>query len=329
MNALAVVLQKYFTDYGRAQRDLSENTLVSYRDTWRLLIKHLADVKRVHASDIDLGDVDAEHVRGFLDHLQTVRGNSVRTRNTRLGAIRVVLAFASPDHPEHAATISRVLAIPPKKHPTPVLEFLTKAETDALLDAPDRATWTGRRDHALLALAAQTGLRVSELRSLRTEDVDLGSAPAVRCTGKGRKHRVTPLTAATKHIMAAYAAERAGRPGDALFCGPRGAPLTSDALEHRLTKHIATATMALPALAGRRITMHTLRHTAAMALLEAGVDVSVIALWLGHAHTRSTDIYLHASMTLKQAAANRIRPPDSKPGVYQPEPDILAWLNNL
>ena len=240
-----------------------------------------------------------------------------------------MLGRALPDHPEHAATITQVLAIPPRRTTMPVIEFLTPDEADALLAAPDTTTWTGRRDHALLAMTVQTGLRISEICSLTHDDIHLGAGPHIACTGKGRRQRITPLTQATVSTMKTYLAERTPRPGLALFCGPHGQPLSRDALEHRLAKHLATATTTCPSLAAKHVTMHTLRHTAAMNLLTAGVDVSVIALWLGHADTHSTDAYLHADMAIKQAAIDRTRPPDVKPGTYQPEPDILAWLTRL
>lgn len=329
MNALAASLQTYFTTFARTQRDLSENTVASYRDTWKMLLKHLAETLDVRVETLDFDTVTATNVTAFLDHLEKERGNGAKTRNTRLTAIRAVLARALPDHPEHAATITHVLAIPPKRTTRPVIEFLTRTETDALLAAPDRQTVTGRRDHALLAMTAQTGLRISEICSLTYDDIHVGTGPHVACTGKGRRQRVTPLTKTTVAILADYLAERRDRPGNALFCSSHGTRLSRDALEHRLAKHVATAAISCPSIAGKHVTMHTLRHTAAMNLLAAGVDISVIALWLGHADTHSTDAYLHADMAIKQAAIDRTRPPDIPPGTYQPEPEILAWLTAL
>lgn len=329
MNALATSLQTYFTTFAYTQRDLSANTIASYRDTWRMLLKYLTATLDIPADALDFDAVTASNVAGFLDHLEQQRGNSAKTRNTRLTAIRSVLGRALPDHPEHAATITQVLAIPPRRTTRPVIEFLTPGEVNALLDAPDRQTWTGRRDHALLAITVQTGLRISEICSLTCDDIHLGTGPHIACTGKGRRQRITPLTKATVTTMKNYLAERSTRPGPALFCGPHGQPLSRDALEHRLAKHLTTAAATCPSLTAKHVTMHTLRHTAAMNLLGAGVDVSVIALWLGHADTHSTDAYLHADMAIKQAAIDRTRPPEVKPGTYQPEPDILAWLTSL
>lgn len=329
MTLLAPALQRYFTDYAHAQRDLSPNTIAAYRDTWRLLIKHVTATRNVPADKLELDMLDAQVVAGFLDHLQAQRGNSARTRNARLTGIRAVLTFALPDHPEHAETITRVLAIPTRRSPAPVLQFLTFEETDALLAAPDTGTWTGRRDHALLTLAVQAGLRISELVSLTTGDIYLGAGPHVTCLGKGRRRRATPLTPTTVAVLTGYLTERLTRRGSALFPGPAGQHLSRDALEHRLAKYLALAAGTCPSLAAKHVTMHSLRHSAAMNLLAAGVDVAVIALWLGHQHTASSDAYLHADMAIKQAAIDRTRPPDTAPGTYRPEPDILTWLNSL
>jgi site-specific recombinase XerD len=329
MNALAVSLQTYFTTFARAQRDLSANTIASYRDTWRMLLKYLAAALDIPADALDFDTVTAANITGFLDYLQHKRGNSAKTRNTRLTAIRAVLGRALPDQPEHAATITQVLAIPPKRATRPIIEFLTGAETDALLAAPDRHTRAGKRDHALLVMAVQTGLRIGEICSLTYDDIYLGTGPHVACTGKGRRQRVTPLTKATVAAMTEYLGERRTQPGVALFSGPHGTPLSRDALEHRLAKHVAAAAITCPTIAAKHVTMHTLRHTAAMNLLAVGVDISVIALWLGHADTHSTDTYLHADIAIKQMAIDRTRPPSVRPGTYRPEPDILAWLTAL
>lgn len=329
MNALATQLQTYFSVFARTQRDLSEHTIAAYRDTWRMLIMFVSDKTTTRPERIGFDHINANNVTAFLDYLEHERGNSVATRNARLSAIRAVLTHAIPAQLEHTATISRVLAIPPKRHSKPMLEFLTAEESDELIAAPDRTRWSGRRDHALLVLAIQTGLRISELRSLTCADIHLGTGANVTCTGKGRRKRATPLTSTTVAVMAVYLAERQSRPGDALFCGPSGQQLSRDALEHRLQAHAAAAAAKCSSLADKHVTMHTLRHTAAMNLLGAGVDISVIALWLGHQRTQSTDAYLHADMRIKQAAIDRTRPADTKPGTYRPDPDILAWLAAL
>lgn len=329
MTTLATALQTYFAVFARTQRDLSEHTIAAYRDTWRMLITFLADTTATKAERLGFDHVDTNNVTAFLDYLEHERGNSVATRNARLSAIRAVLSHAMPTHLDHAATISHVLAIPPKRHPKPMLEFLTADESDALIAAPDRTRWTGRRDHALLVLAIQTGLRISELRALTCVDVRLGTGAHVTCLGKGRRQRATPLTSTTTAVMTSYLTERRTRPGDALFSGPHGQQLSRDALEHRLQIHTTAAAATCTSLADKHVTMHTLRHTAAMNLLAAGVDISVIALWLGHQRTQSTDAYLHADMNIKQAAIDRTRPANTKPGTYRPEPDLLAWLAAL
>jgi site-specific recombinase XerD len=329
MTLLAPSLQSYFTDHAHARKGLSPNTIAAYRDTWRLLIKHLTATTGVPADKIDLGMLDAAAITAFLDHLQDVRGNSAVTRNARLTAIRALLAVALPDHPEHADTIGRVLALPARRRTPRTVHFLTLEETEALLAAPDTKTFTGRRDQALLTLAAQTGLRISELTALTTSDLHTGTGPHVTCTGKGRRYRATPLTAATLAVLLPYLHERATRPGVAAFPGPRGQHLSRDALERRLAKHLSTATKQCPSLAAKHVTTHTLRHTAAMRLLQAGVDVAVIALWLGHQNTSSTDVYLHADMTIKQRAIDRTRGPHVTPGTYTPPADVLAFLSSL
>ncbi|MCL1801467.1 MAG: site-specific integrase [Promicromonosporaceae bacterium] len=329
MNSLATALQRYFTVFAHNQRDLSPATITAYRDAWRLLLKFLVEKQGRPADRIDFSDITADNVVAFLDHLQNTRGNGASTRNARLAAIRAVLSNALPDHPEHAATINRVLMVPMKRHPKPNLEYLVPNEIDSLLAAPDQTSWTGRRDHAWLTLSIQTGLRVSELSALEIADVTLPSGANVTCTGKGRKNRSTPLTKQTVSVMTNYLQERKIKPGTALFCGPHGTALSRDAFEHRLAIHLAAAASVAPTLTGKKITMHSLRHTTAMELLSAGVDISVIALWLGHQQTNTTDIYLHASMEIKQNAIDRTRPHGTTTGKYRPAPDILAWLNTL
>jgi site-specific recombinase XerD len=278
---------------------------------------------------LDIADLDADTVAEFLEHLQTERGNSARTRNARLAAIHSLYRYAALRHPEHAQDIQRVLSIPPKRTDRALVTFLDQQEIDALLAAPDRTTWTGRRDHALLALAIQTGLRASELISLDVADVQLAGAAHVTCEGKGRKQRVTPLTRTTTAVLRVWLAERAGHPDDPLFPTIRGRRLSRDALERRLALHIAHATIEQPTLKQKSVTLHTLRHTAAMQLLHAGIDSTVIALWLGHERVETTQIYLHADLALKEKALARTKPPNVKPGRYRPPDTLLAFLEAL
>jgi integrase/recombinase XerD len=329
MSALAPTLQAFFTDRLVRQRHASPETVAAYRDGLRLLVGFAAE--RVHKipSQLDIADLDAGLIAGFLDHLERERGNSVRTRNARLAALHSLYRFAALRHPEHAGLIQQVLAIPPKRCERALISFLTRQEVGALLASPDRSTWTGRRHHALLQVAIQTGLRASELIGLTRADLYLGSGPHVSCRGKGRKNRITPLIASTVATLKTWLAERGGGPVDPLFPTRRGDALSRDAIEHRLTKYVATAARTCPSLQTKRISAHVLRHTAAMQLLHAEVDTSVIALWLGHENVETTQIYLHADLRLKQRALARTRPPSTKPGRFRPSDPLLAFLESL
>jgi integrase/recombinase XerD len=274
-------------------------------------------------------DLDAPLVAAFLDHLEAVRANSVRTRNARLAAIHSLFRYAALAHPEHASVIARVLAIPPKRFERALVSYLTEAEIDALVAAPASTTWTGRRDHALLLLAAQTGLRASELTALTCGDLHLGAGAHVSCRGKGRKQRITPLTTGTVAVVRTWLTERSGNPAEPLFPTRTGRPLSRDALEHRIAAHVATAAVACPSLRAKKVTAHTLRHSAAMRLLHAGIDTSVIALWLGHEQADTTQIYLHADLTIKERALARTTPANGRPGRYRPPDTLLAFLEAL
>jgi site-specific recombinase XerD len=278
---------------------------------------------------LDLEDIDVPLVCAFLDHLEHDRGNSVRSRNARLAAIHSLFRYAALRHPEHAATIARVLAILPKRFERALVTFLTEAEVEALVAAPDRTTWSGRRDQALLLVAVQTGLRISELIGLRCSDVHLGPGAHLVCHGKGRKDRVTPLTTTTVKILHAWLAERDAGSTSSLFPTRTGKPLSRDAIERRIALHAATAAAACPTLAKKNVTAHVLRHTAAMRLLEAGIDTTVIALWLGHEHVDTTAIYLHAHLGIKERALAQIRPLNTTPGRYRPSDALLTFLEAL
>jgi integrase/recombinase XerD len=329
MSALAPTLQAFFTDRLIRQRHASVHTVAAYRDTMRLLLGYAATRTGLPPSQLDLADLDAPLIAEFLDHLERERGNSVRTRNARLAAIHSLFRFAALDHPEHAESIARVLAIPPKRFDRALISYLTEPEVDALLGCCDPATWTGRRDHALLLLAVQTGLRISELTGLTRADVHLGAGAHVACHGKGRKDRITPLTRATVNVLREWLGEHHDDPGAPLFPTRRGSPLSRDAIEHRLAHYAVQAASGFPSLHGKRITAHVLRHTTAMRLLHAGVDTSVIALWLGHVSVETTQIYLHADLELKEKALARTRPPNGRTGRYQPADRLLAWLEAL
>lgn len=327
MSALAPTLQAWFTERLVGQRHASSHTIASYRDTMRLLLEFAHKRLRIPPAQLDLALLDADLIGAFLDHLEHDRHNT--TGNARLAAIRSLYTFASLRHPEHAALIARVLAIPPKRHDRTLVTHLTEPEIAALLLAPDLRTWIGRRDRAMLQLAIETGLRVSELIGLTRADLHLGTPPHVACRGKGRKTRVTPLTKNTTSILRNWLNERGGLPIDPLFPTSRGKPLTRDAVARRLAKHSAIAAPTCPTLHDKTITPHVLRHTAAMRLLHAGIDTAVIALWLGHEHVETTHIYLQADLAIKEQALARTKPAASKPGRYRPTDRLLAFLEGL
>jgi len=329
MTKLAPTLQAFFTDRLIHERNASPNTIAAYRDTLRLLLIFASDRLATEPSKLQIDHLDAPLIGAFLDHLERDRGCRPRTRNSRLTAIRSLYRYAARLHPEHAATIERVLAIPPKRYERPLITFLTEPEIDALINAPDNSTWTGRRDQAMLMLAAQTGLRASELVCLAVGDVHLGTGAHVSCLGKGRKQRITPLTKTTTIMLRAWLAERGGAATAPLFPTSKGRQLSRDALEQRLAKHAMTAAQRCPSLKSKRVTPHVLRHSAAMRLLRAGVDTTVIALWLGHEQVETTQIYIHADLKLKEQALARTTPPNGKPGRYRPPDAVLAFLEAL
>ena len=329
MTAVAATVQAFFTERLARQRRASTHTIAAYRDTLRLLLGFASQRAGTLPCRLDFADLDATVISAFLDHLEHDRGNSIRTRNARLAAIHSLFAYAALRHPEHAADIARVLAIPPKRASQTIVTYLTDTEADALLAGPDRATRTGRRDHARILLAIQTGLRSSELTGLTCADVHLGAGAYVACHGKGRKDRITPLAPGTVTTLRAWLAEHGGTPGDPLFTTIRGGPMSRDALQQRLTLYATAARRACPTLTSKNVTPHVLRHSAAMALLHARTDITVIALWLGHESVTTTQIYLQADMTLKQQALDRTTPPASVPGRYKPPDQLLAFLEAL
>jgi site-specific recombinase XerD len=329
MTKLAPVLESFFTDYLMTQRQASPHTIASYRDTFRLLLRYLQEKHGRQPSSLDFADLDAPVIGSFLTWLETSRGNTAATRNNRLAAIHSLFRYAALRAPEHAALISRVLDIQARRTTTTIVSYLQPAELDALLAAPDRSTWHGRRDHALLAFAAQTGLRVSEITALTVTDLRPGTGPHVYCHGKGRKDRCTPLTRHTREVLTAWLATRQAAPADPLFCTRSGTPMSSDAVTQMIARHARAAALTCPSIAAKTITPHTLRHTAAMTLLHAGVDITVIALWLGHESPATTRRYLHADMALKENAIARTTPPGTQPGRYQAPDSLLAFLDQL
>lgn len=329
MTFVAGLLEPFFTQRLQQQRNASPNTIAAYRDTFRLLLAFAQQRLRKAPSELLLAQLDATLVTAFLQHLEKVRGNSARTRNARLAAIHSFFRFAALQEPAHAATCQRVLAIPTKKNERKLVTSLTRLEQDALVAAPDRTTWLGRRDHAVLVLFLQTGLRVSELRELRCEDVVLSTGAHVRCRGKGRKERCTPLTRETASVLRAWLAERAGSPRDPALPSRRGTQLSRDAVERLVTKYTIAAHAACSSLRGKRVTPHVLRHTTAVSLLQAGNDRSVIALWLGHESIETTQMYLDADLSMKERALARTAPLRTSPGRYRPPDTLLAFLSGL
>jgi len=329
MSSLAPLLEGFFTERLIRQRQVSPNTVLAYRDTFRLLLGFVHAQTGKLPCQLDLHDLDAAKIGAFLDHLEHSRSNAVATRNARLAAVHSFFRYAALRAPDQAALIQRVLAIPNKRSDRVLVSFLTRPEVDALLASPNRATWVGRRDHALLLVAVQTGLRVSELTGLRCQDVELGGGAHLRCSGKGRKERCTPFTAQTVAVLRVWLKKRSGQPTDPLFPSRSGGVLSRDAVERLVTKHAAAAQQRCPSLSAKQVTPHVLRHTAAMALLQAGVDSSVIALWLGHESVETTQVYLHADLALKERALARTAPPDTAPGRYQAPDALLAFLDSL
>jgi integrase/recombinase XerD len=329
MITLSTAVQAFFTDRLIRERNASPHTIASYRDTIRLLLVFASQRTGKQPTKLTFEHLDATLISAFLDHLEHDRGCGARTRNLRLTAVRSLFRYCALRYPEHAALIERVLTIPPKRHQRALVTFLTEPELDALIDAPDRSTWTGRRDHALLLLAAQTGLRASELIALTPADLHLGTGAHVTTLGKGRKRRITPLTKETVAVLAAWITERAGNDTTPLFPTRTGRTLTRDALARRLTKYAAQAAERCASLNEKNVTPHVLRHTAAMRLLHAGIDTSVIALWLGHEQVQTTQIYLHADLAIKEQALAKTKPLDSAPGRYQPPDPLLGFLEEL
>jgi integrase/recombinase XerD len=328
--ALAVLLQGFFTGRLIGQRRVSPHTVASYRDTFRLLLRFAQQRLKKEPSELGLAEIDTPLLTDFLDNLEKERGNSERSRNARLAAIHSFFRYVALQEPEYAAQAQRILAIPCKRYTRRPIDYLTNAEVEALLQAPDRKTWGGRRDAALLSVAVETGLRLSELIGLRCEDVVLNHGAHVRCEGKGRKERCTPLRRETVKVLNGWLNERQGKPSEPLFPNARGGALSPDGVQYLLAKHVATAAARCASLQGKRVTPHVLRHTAAMNLLHHGVDSSVIALWLGHEQVETTQIYLHASLDMKERTLEKIDPYTTPvTGRFRPDDELLAFLNNL
>ncbi|WP_156842028.1 tyrosine-type recombinase/integrase [Novosphingobium aquimarinum] len=325
---LPALIQRFFTDRLCTQMEASRHTVAGYRDTFRLLIRYASARRGKPPVRLAVEDIDADLVADFLVHGETARGNCARSRNTRLAAIRSFFRYVAMTDPARLLHCQRILAMPNKRYVRRAVTFLDAIEIAALLAAPDRTTWAGRRDHALLLLALQTGLRASELVNLRCSDVVLGTGAHIRCMGKGRKERSTPLRRDTARLLKAWIGDN-GDDKRPLFPSLRGGPLSRDALEHLVRKHCLTASRTCPSIASKRVTPHTLRHSTAMDLLHHGVDQAVIALWLGHESVATTQIYIHADMRMKEKALARVAAPAAPTGRFQPDDQLLAFLEGL
>jgi integrase/recombinase XerD len=325
----SVLCESFFAKRLIAQRKASQHTISAYAYTFRLLLKFAQKRLGIPPSKLTLADLNASLLVEFFDDLEVNRTNGARSRNARLAAIRSFYHYAALEAPQHSGLIQRVLAIPYKRLSRRLVDYLTRPEIEALLGAADKKTWVGRRDHAILLTAVQTGLRLSELTGLRQQDVFFGVGAHVRCEGKGRKERCTPLAKPAVAVLSAWIEELGREPSKFLFPNARGDRLSADAVQHMVAKHVALARQKCPSLVNKRVSPHVLRHAAAMELLQAGVDRSLIAIWLGHESLETTQIYLDANLAMKEEILAKTRPVESKPGRYQPDDQLLSFLKAL
>jgi site-specific recombinase XerD len=328
--SLAPLLQRFFTQRLMQERRVSPHTIGSYRDSFRLFLTFAHQRLHKPPAALTVEDLEAPLIVAFLDHLEQHRGLSVRSRNLRLTALHSFFRYLAFELPTHAAQIQRVLAIPSKRYTRTLVRFLTRAEVDALLAAPDRRTWFGRRDHAFILMAVQTGLRLSEITGVTRDDLVLGTGAHVRVIGKGRKERCTPLAKPTVAVLTAWLREPAAKgDGRLVFPNAKGGRLSVHGVKYLLDKHGAAAARVCPSLRGKRVTVHLLRHTMALDLLQAGVDRAVIALWLGHESVETTQVYLEATLAMKEQALAKTTPPKGTPGRFRPGDRLLSFLNSL
>jgi len=329
MKTFSELLQAYFTERLMEECNASPHTIANYRDTFRLLIMYAQEQLKRPPTKLAIQDLDAAFILRFLNYLETERGNSPRSRNVRLSAIHSFFTYAALQEPALGAVAQRVLAGQSKRCSKRPMDFLSRAESDALINMPDQTTWSGRRDRTLLLVALQTGLRVSELIGLRCQDAALEAGAHVRCTGKGRKTRCVPLRGEVVIALRRWLQERKGQPTDPIFPNARGQTLSRDGVEYILSQHVSAARAKCPSLKIKQVTAHVLRHTTAMELLQHGVDRSVIALWLGHESMETTQVYLHANLELKERALAKTEPFNGRNGRYRPPEPLLAFLQSL
>lgn len=326
---LPTYLQRFFTERLGTQLKASPNTIASYRDTFRLLLKFAASRLHRQPADLLLTDIGADLIGQFLSEIESARGNSARSRNARLAAVRSFFKYVAVNEPQLLHHCQRVLAMPAKRHERRTIDYMSRAEIEAVIAAPNLSTWHGRRDRALLVLALQTGLRVSELINLSCGDIVLGAGAHVRCIGKGRKERATPIRKDSVKVLRDWFSERAGEDPDPVFISNRNTRLSRDAVEQIVRKHVQAAASDCRSLTNKRVTPHVLRHSAAMQLLQNGVDRTVIALWLGHESVETTQMYIHADIQMKEKAMARTQPLKAPAGRYQPSDKLLAFLEAL
>ena len=327
--SLAALLERFFTERLMQQRQASPHTISSYSETFRQFLTFTEQRLHKAPSRLNFQEIDTPLIMAFLDHLEKHQGVSARSRNLRLTAIRSFFRFAAFEVPTYSAQIQRVLAIPSKRFTRTLVPFLTRAEVDALLAAPDLGTWSGRRDHNFMLLAVQTGLRLSEITGLKREDIIFGAGAHVRVIGKGRKERCTPIARSTVKVLKGWLREPQRSDGHVLFPNFKGDRLSVHGVQYLLNKHRATASTVCLSLKRKRVTVHRLRHTMAMDLLQAGVDRSVIALWLGHERLETTQVYLEATLAMKEKALAKVTPQNGRRGRYKPGDKLLAFLNGL
>lgn len=322
------LVQEFFTQRLVSQGNASARTVTTYRDTLRLLLRY-AEAAGKPPTALTLPDLDAPFILAFLDHLEKERKNSVRTRNVRLAAIRSFLHYAALRDPTSLPTIERVLAIPMKRFDRPLLGFLSREEMEAILAAPDLSTWSGHRDQALLATLYNTGARVSEITAVRIVDAQLDRNLSLRIQGKGRKERTVPLWKKTANSLKAWLKRLELPPEAPLFPNRDGTRLSRFGVVKRLRAAVQVAAKQCPALKDRRVSPHTVRHTTAMHLLQSGVDITVIALWLGHESPTTTHLYVEADLTMKEQALRKLDPPSTSRPRFRATDSLLAFLDGL
>lgn len=323
------LVQDFFLRRLIAERGVSARTVESYRDAFELLFGFAEKRTGKPASTLRMADLDAPLVLDFLDYLEAQRGNTARTRNTRLAAVHSFMRYAAIRDPASLPITARVLAIPAKRFDRPVLGYLTREQIAAILAAPDRTTRSGHRDAVLLATAYNTGARVSEITGLRIRDVLLDRQAAVHLHGKGRKERAIPLWRNTATELRGWLSRIDTGPDAPVFPNRSGAPMSRSGVRDRLERAVATAEQQCPSLRGQHISPHTLRHSTAVHLLESGTDLAVIALWLGHSSPAVTHQYLEADLAAKEAVLARLTAPGPTPARFQPGDKLLAFLDAL